>query len=420
MLDPDADARRYKDVHGEITRLRREIELKRRSLLRLNHTAAQPTYQPKTERVRWSQSRLVISLANLFEKSDSTDESVTNDYIIDHENRTLMTPRAMKRHQAKVQQMRAENARKRAILRAEWDAQEWTEFKNWNLAETEACDRVLIDGNAYGVKHDGTRLLPIDGLKRKEGEIVFWNGWTFLASKSGLLWRTTQTPPKIYCRYFTRSGRCSHGNGCKFVHDMSRLALCRHFLAGRCAGECLFSHEASEFNTPVCRYHLQDRCLSKECKFLHKLPPKARQRDVEIMTCRPFALNGWCDRGQLCPFTHLYNCPDYEEAGSCPRGTGCTLTHSVTKRVQQMIAEPTEENNVVIPRDATDLMEETTVVSSYTVDPKILFVRLGQVKFLIDRPDGEMIIDLSLSEGEEDEDLDAQEIKGSNYVSSQS
>ncbi|KAJ8143421.1 hypothetical protein OY671_003456 [Metschnikowia pulcherrima] len=232
MSDPDADASRYKYVHGEITRLRREIELKRRNLSRLNHTAAQPTYQPKTERVRWPQSRLVISLANSFEKSDSTDESVTNDYIIDHENRTLMTPRAMKRHQAKVQQMRAENARKRAILRAEWDAQEWTEFKNWNLAETEACDRVLIDGNAYGVNHDGTRLLPIDGSKRKEGEI-------------------------------------------------------------------------------------------------------------------------------------------------------------------QMIAEPTEENNVVIPRDATDLMEETTVVSSYTVDPKILFVRSGQVKFSIDRPDGEMIIDLS-------------------------
>ncbi|KAM9886342.1 hypothetical protein OXX79_014252, partial [Metschnikowia pulcherrima] len=103
-----------------------------------------------------------------------------------------------------------------------------------------------------------------------------------------------------------------------------------------------------------------------------------------------------------------------------PRGTGCTLTHSVTKRVQQMIAAPTEENNVVIPRDATDIMEETTVVSSYTVDPKILFVRSGQVKFSIDRPDGEMIIDLSSSEGEEEEDLDAQEIKGRNYVSSQS
>ncbi|OBA16959.1 hypothetical protein METBIDRAFT_17791, partial [Metschnikowia bicuspidata var. bicuspidata NRRL YB-4993] len=221
-----------------------------------------------------------------------------------------------------------------------------------NATETDACDRVRIGTDVFGVSSNGTRLLPISGKKRQEGSVVVWNHWRYLVCKSGLLRRTFGEPPRDYCRYFTCNGSCVRGVQCRFIHDMSRMALCRHYLAGRCLGHCILSHEASEYNTPVCRYHLEDRCSNARCNFSHELPAHARDSDFSIWTCRPFAVGGWCDRGRLCPFAHLYNCPDYEESGLCPRGNSCPLTHTITKRS----FEP-----------------QNTIVSSYSVDPAVLF-----------------------------------------------
>ncbi|GEQ70261.1 hypothetical protein JCM33374_g3937 [Metschnikowia sp. JCM 33374] len=406
MAEIESEESRLRSVYAEIARLKREIDIKQRNLKRgASHFSRSATYNAKSEKARSTTTPTpsILTAPTSFLAGLKCPQTTEHEYIIDHQRRTLMTPRAMKRLQDQLKRRREEHTLKQAQIRAQWEQEEWKEFQRRNDLEADACDRIMIGSDVFGVKLDGSKLLPIRGQKHKEGETVAWNGWNFLVCKSGLLRRTFGDQPRDYCKYFTRSGMCDRGTGCLFIHDLSHMALCRQYLAGRCmGGNCVLSHEATEFNTPICRYHFQDRCVNTNCRFSHKLPPMAHDKNVSIRTCRPFAVGGWCVRGSLCPFSHLYNCPDYEETGQCPRGTSCSLTHNVTRRVQRMIAEPTEVDNVIIPFDIPD-EEEKTVISSYTVDPKVLFVRSGQVKFSIDRPDDDLIIDLNSSE-EEHED----------------
>lgn len=69
-----------------------------------------------------------------------------------------------------------------------------------------------------------------------------------------------------------------------------------------------------------------------------------------------------------------------------------------------MMAQPIIESNVLIsPADTED--DEEYIISSYTVDPKMLFVRLGLVLYSVDGTGEELIIDLGLSEDEHDRTL---------------
>lgn len=404
MLDLNSEEIKLRRVYAEIAKLKREIEFKKANLRRIpGHFPRTGIYQPKSERASFVSGSVKIPLAaSPINIPDPGTDLPQNGYIIDHERRTLMTPRAMQRMQEKIKRHREDQAVKRAVLKAECEEKAWVEFTSKNAVEADACDRINIENDVFGVTLDATRLLPIRGQKRKEGGIVEWNGANYLVCKSGLLRRTTGEPVRGHCRYFTRNGNCARGTSCFFIHDMAHMALCRHFLAGRCLGNCILSHEASEFNTPICRYHFQDRCLNSDCRFSHRLPENSHDPTVSIWTCRRFSVGGWCDRGILCPFAHLYNCPDYEEYGQCPRGNTCSLTHTMTKRVQRMIAEPTEVENVLIPGEFPEEPEKI-IVSSYSVDPSLLFVRLGQVNFSIDQPGDNFVIDLNLSEGEADE-----------------
>ncbi|CAM9506374.1 unnamed protein product [Phaeothamnion confervicola] len=47
-----------------------------------------------------------------------------------------------------------------------------------------------------------------------------------------------------FCLFFNRFGRCNKGDGCTFLHDKSKVAVCSKFLRGECQDEnCLLTHE---------------------------------------------------------------------------------------------------------------------------------------------------------------------------------
>ncbi|KAK6872726.1 Zinc finger CCCH domain-containing protein 3 [Candida tropicalis] len=208
---------------------------------------------------------------------------------------------------------------------------------------------------------------------------------------------------------------CEKGSLCKYVHDKDMIRICPLFLAGKCYGrDCLLSHTPNDCNTPVCRYYLDRTCTNSNCKYRHFKPDHYDDPNYEILTCRPFAITGYCARGKKCPFLHLPSCPDFEEDNYCRYGRECSLPHRFTLRVQEQIA--TRSNKYV--RDETVISEEVTpspqkiVISSYTVDPKLLFAvdSTGNYQYYIDNEGNqtsndskEFLIELSESEDNEDD-----------------
>lgn len=400
---PDTEALKRK--YAEIAQLKRQIDAKIGIVRAFATLHVRPGLAPSKiiSKIALSKNRLQV------------------EYIVDEKRKTLMTPRAMKKQKELLQQRVDEAARLRAQAKLQKDAQRWLEQLSRNGTKTDSCDRVSIEGESFAVTGRGDTLVPLSGPKPEIDAAVQWAGWTYTVAASGVLKRVVSESKshsfpvqREQCRYFSRngmlnicsrenlltSGVCAKGSRCPFVHDMSRIKLCRHYLAGKCLGSCIMCHQANEFNTPLCQYFLEGKCLNAACRYLHRPPPQARLQGVSVWTCRPFAVGGWCDRGDLCPFLHLYKCPDFEESAVCPRGKKCTLMHPVTRRIQEMMATPSEVNGVLV----ADQEPGTTVVSSYTVDPSVLFVLPGTYDYYIDeRSDNRYTIELDLSDDDIDE-----------------
>ena len=55
-----------------------------------------------------------------------------------------------------------------------------------------------------------------------------------------------------------RTGRCSERQTCRYVHDASKVAVCPHWLQGRCSDEaCPLQHQHRPELMPVCTFFLQ-------------------------------------------------------------------------------------------------------------------------------------------------------------------
>mmetsp|Transcript_24315 Transcript_24315/g.79367 ORF Transcript_24315/g.79367 Transcript_24315/m.79367 type:complete len:241 (+) Transcript_24315:500-1222(+) len=129
-----------------------------------------------------------------------------------------------------------------------------------------------------------------------------------------------------YCAFYSYMGKCNRKN-CPFLHDKSKVAVCRLFLAGMCdiAG-CPLSHEIDESRMPVCRHFLQGNCTREKCPYRHIKVDESN-----------------CDDPLLLPFPRLK-----------PRQLKSPTSESV-KPYQQVDGEVKQVSN----KD-----EETTVVTS--------------------------------------------------------
>lgn len=154
------------------------------------------------------------------------------------------------------------------------------------------------------------------------------------------------------------------------------------------------SHSPSQYNTPLCRYFLENKCVNPQCTYEHVLPKNYDKPNYEIWVCRPFSIGGSCSRGRKCPFMHLFVCPDFQESGTCPRGKPCTLAHSATLSTQRLMLSKDKleaDTEVLIESDTEERDPIPQIINSYTIDPSLLFEtsRDGKYDIYIDNDGSE-------------------------------
>lgn len=118
-------------------------------------------------------------------------------------------------------------------------------------------------------------------------------------------------------------GTCYKGPSCLYIHDPSKVAICKDFLqTGKCSAgmSCDLSHEPSPHRSPTCMHFLRGRCSNPECRYAHiRVTPGAP-------VCRAFATLGYCEKGAECEERHVHECPDYANTGVCHKKR-CKLPH---------------------------------------------------------------------------------------------
>ncbi|KAF7533374.1 hypothetical protein G7054_g7125 [Neopestalotiopsis clavispora] len=127
----------------------------------------------------------------------------------------------------------------------------------------------------------------------------------------------------IPCKTFSWTGSCIKGPNCRFVHDPSKVAICRDWLfKNDCPNgdACDLVHENSEQRTPLCLHFANGKCHNDSCLYVHA---EHSQTDP---VCRDFGFHGYCERGAKCPDRHVFECPDFSNTGVC-KTKGCKLLH---------------------------------------------------------------------------------------------
>lgn len=131
------------------------------------------------------------------------------------------------------------------------------------------------------------------------------------------------------------TGKCAHGDRCRDIHDINKLAICKDFLRqGYCAaGEeaCNLSHYPTPNRVPACTHFQRGACNKDDCRYAHV------HDNASAPVCRNFALIGYCDKGAVCTERHVSECPDYTNKGAC-RNTKCRLPHIDTAATLRKVA----------------------------------------------------------------------------------
>jgi len=148
-------------------------------------------------------------------------------------------------------------------------------------------------------------------------------GTSLLSSKS--TGRTPRRSTMVGSRDFTdtSTGICPKGPRCRYIHDASKVAVCKEFLLkGSCtAGDsCDLSHDLTPERTPTCLHFAKGNCHNEKCRYSHvRVSPGAP-------VCRAFGIYGYCEKGAACAERHVHECPDFSNTGTC-NTKGCKLPH---------------------------------------------------------------------------------------------
>lgn len=106
------------------------------------------------------------------------------------------------------------------------------------------------------------------------------------------------------CMFFCRFGFCKLDKVCPFVHDTSKVAICRTFVAnGVCSTPetCLLSHTLDRNKMPECSHYLKGICAKGDfCPYRHV------KVSEEASFCQDF-IRGYCSKGEQCKLRHAYS-----------------------------------------------------------------------------------------------------------------
>jgi hypothetical protein len=130
-------------------------------------------------------------------------------------------------------------------------------------------------------------------------------------------------------------GSCSKGPRCRYIHDPSKVAVCKEFLQkGSCPSgdSCDLSHELTPERTPACLHFARGNCSNPNCHYTHvRVSPSAP-------VCRHFGIYGYCEKGANCEERHVHECPDFSNTGKCST-KGCKLPHRHKASLMRITAE---------------------------------------------------------------------------------
>lgn len=160
------------------------------------------------------------------------------------------------------------------------------------------------------------------------------------------------------------SGSCSKGPRCRYIHDPSKVAVCKEFLLkGTCPSgdSCDLSHDLSPQRTPSCLHFAKGSCSNPNCRYSHvRVSPAAP-------VCRAFGIYGYCDKGSSCNERHVHECPDFSNTGTC-NTKGCKLPHRYKASVMRTSTAVAEDDNSDLSSDDEDEEIDSDDVDSDDLD----------------------------------------------------
>ncbi|KAK0107563.1 hypothetical protein ONS96_003369 [Cadophora gregata f. sp. sojae] len=219
--------------------------------------------------------------------------------------------------------------------------------------KAEKTREVNVGGGVFRVSETGGKLEKISGTGPK---MAIVSGIKFYRSKNGNMYRDTsikiqgksKKTTKL-CKAFNLTGSCSLAD-CPFVHDPSKVAVCRDFLQkGSCpSGDfCDLSHELTPERTPICLHFARGNCSNDNCRYTHvRVSPSA-------LVCRSFGIYGYCENGASCTDRHVNECPDFSNTGTCTT-EGCKLLHRQKASVMRSNTDPNKQSDSMIHDVSSD------------------------------------------------------------------
>ncbi|KAK6865138.1 Zinc finger CCCH domain-containing protein [Apiospora arundinis] len=148
-------------------------------------------------------------------------------------------------------------------------------------------------------------------------------------------------------------GSCSKGPRCRYVHDPSKVAICRDWLLkGQCqkGDACDLSHEIAEERIPLCLHFANGNCRNEKCSYLHV------EHSQSDLVCRAFGFCGWCDKGASCAERHVFECPDFSNTGVC-KTKGCKHLHRERARGMSDLSSDDNDDDASNDLDSDEVEE---------------------------------------------------------------
>ncbi|KAI0904713.1 hypothetical protein F4823DRAFT_181253 [Ustulina deusta] len=195
---------------------------------------------------------------------------------------------------------------------------------------------VEVDGVRFHVTQQGSKLVKApDDLNPPTAtpKVAILFGVKFHRTKNGNLIRhgivqAQRRAGRINkvnerCKAFSWTGTCPKGPACRYIHDISKTAICRTWLLkSDCpkGDNCDLSHDITEERTPLCMHYANGKCNNPSCSYVHA------EHSPTDPVCRTFGIYGYCEKGARCPARHVFECPDFSNTGVC-KLKGCKRPH---------------------------------------------------------------------------------------------